>query len=737
MSTARRAIAALLLAGALGIWAQGPAQPTSPAPWIDVGPLTSAERTLREALSANPTTPEALILVADGMRGSPTSGLARLAAAWTLLETNRGAEAVAVLRHADIQRVVLYDHAQFALARALEVSGDTQAALAAYRLAAETAGEAPLACVARSRAAELANGAGLLAEGSSAYEALAQACPDQAARAWTRAGELYEARGEALLAAAAYARVEQQFPRSSFALVALARRAALARQLPPETPAQRAQRVAQQALALFDAGEMRGAADALRAALASQVDGKGEMAELLRVRLGRALIATRRAAAGRALLRAIPQVSAHFPEAAYPLVHAIKKPDQREAAYEALIARAPTSPWAEQALLDLANAHQREARDREALPYYRRLLEGFPDGRYADRVAWRVGYGDIRAGRFEAGALILERAARTRPVTGFTPGYLYWAARARRSLGQGARARQLLEETVQRFKRSYHGQRAAQALAALGPAPTPAPLLASAHALPAADLPEPQRERVRQLLLLERRDEALAELRRSPHSSTAQATIAWLEARRGRLRPAINAMKRAFPGWVGAAGETLPASVQEILYPLGFRDQIEARAAQAGVDPALVAALICQESTFDPGAVSQVGARGLMQIMPYTGRSLARSLGVRFRRDALHDPSTSLTFGTAYLRDMLARFGGREERALAAYNAGPHRVDAWTSGRLDVSAEEFVETIPFTETRNYVMTILSSREQYRRIYGLGNGQAMASATLVPVAKSAR
>ena len=103
----------------------------------------------------------------------------------------------------------------------------------------------------------------------------------------------------------------------------------------------------------------------------------------------------------------------------------------------------------------------------------------------------------------------------------------------------------------------------------------------------------------------------------------------------------------------------------------------------------------------------------------------ARELGIRtvavyseLDRNALHDPATSLEFGTHYLREMLDRFAGAPERALAAYNAGPHRVDAWTAGRPDLKAEEFVENIPFTETRGYVMTILAAREQYRRIYGL-------------------
>jgi len=136
------------------------------------------------------------------------------------------------------------------------------------------------------------------------------------------------------------------------------------------------------------------------------------------------------------------------------------------------------------------------------------------------------------------------------------------------------------------------------------------------------------------------------------------------------------------------------------------------------VDPALLAALICQESTFEPSATSRAGARGLMQVMPATGRRIARELGVRFRLTSLHDPETSLDFGTHYLSRALEREAGRAERALAAYNAGPHRVANWTSRDPEVASEDFVEDIPFTETRLYVMTILGAREQYRRLYSL-------------------
>jgi soluble lytic murein transglycosylase len=131
-----------------------------------------------------------------------------------------------------------------------------------------------------------------------------------------------------------------------------------------------------------------------------------------------------------------------------------------------------------------------------------------------------------------------------------------------------------------------------------------------------------------------------------------------------------------------------------------------------------VAALVWQESTFDAGAQSPAGARGLMQVMPGTGRQLARHLGRTFRLPDLYDADVSLQMGTRYLRQLMDRFGGRIERALAAYNAGPSRVVQWTAANPEMSAEEFVEAIPFRETKGYVMNILAHREHYRRLYGL-------------------
>ena len=386
----------------------------------------------------------------------------------------------------------------------------------------------------------------------------------------------------------------------------------------------------------------------------------------------------------------------------------------------------PGTPWGEEALLGLANHYQKDARDDEALPYFRRLLEAYPSGRYADRAAWRVGWGEYRQGHFEEAAQQFEKAARLQPDGNFTPGMLYWAGRARKELGQLDRARQLLTETVQRYKRVYHGQRAQETLARLpGRSGAVPPALRAPAEAPGGEIPEPYLTRARQLLLIDRLDAAYDEIKSAPSSPLAQGTLAWIEWRRGRLRPAITAMKRAYPEYMSEAGDALPDDVWRVMYPIQYAEVLRTKALSEGLDPALVAALICQESTFDAGAVSRAGARGLMQVMPPTGRTLARALRVRYSARALHDPNVSLTFGTHYLRTLVDRFGGRVERALAAYNAGPERVEAWTAGRPDMPADEFIESIPFTETRLYVMVVLGGREQYRRIYNLVPAQKAA------------
>ena len=155
-----------------------------------------------------------------------------------------------------------------------------------------------------------------------------------------------------------------------------------------------------------------------------------------------------------------------------------------------------------------------------------------------------------------------------------------------------------------------------------------------------------------------------------------------------------------------------------IVFPFPYRGLIEAESERAGVDPMLLAGLIRQESSFKHDARSWVGATGLSQIMPSTGRWLASAVGVRgFEQRLLAVPEVNVRMGARYLRDQLRSYDGARDLALAAYNAGPGRADRWKRtlnyGR---DTDAFREAIPFDETRAYVKLVLRNAALYSRLY---------------------
>jgi peptidoglycan lytic transglycosylase len=696
---------------------------------MDAAPQDACESSVREAIErsgfAGPAAAaDELGRAAAACPDTPAAGLAHLAAGMLLLDAAKGAAALPLLRQPDIALTALADYGALAQARALDATADAGAA-PAYLAAVAAQPDGPSACGALERASELFQKSNDLERSFATLQKALAACPSRTPTLLLALGQLRETQGDRNDAAEVYRRIDRDFPASAQAVAAGRRMTAL--RIPIATTAEdRNTRDLRTALALFDAGNERDAAAVFRSLEARRLTAADT--DLVRTRLGRCLMILKKTREAKAQLSRVGVDSPSGAEAAFYRGRLAEQANGSTDQIEAVPAIFPDSPWAEEALLALANHYQKDARDEEALPYYRRLLQSFPKGRYADRAAWKVGWGDYRQGRLEEAALTFERAVRLDPKSNFTPGMLYWAGRARADLHDVDRARQLLTEVVQRYKRTYHGLRAQETLALLPgkPAPPP-PSLGPRDPAAVAQVPEPWARRVRQLMLIDRLDEAAAEIRRAPAGTMARATLAWIETRRGRLRAAINVMKSAHPEYLSEAGDALPEEVWKILYPIQYEDALRDEAARRTLDPALVAALVCQESTFDAGAVSRAGARGLMQVMPRTGRTLARSLGMRFSARNLHDPDTSLAFGTHYLRGLMDRFDGRVERVLAAYNAGPERVEAWTALRPDMPAEEFIESIPFTETRLYVMIVLASREQYRRLYDFGVAPTAADA----------
>jgi soluble lytic murein transglycosylase len=161
----------------------------------------------------------------------------------------------------------------------------------------------------------------------------------------------------------------------------------------------------------------------------------------------------------------------------------------------------------------------------------------------------------------------------------------------------------------------------------------------------------------------------------------------------------------------------VPLAARRAFYPLARFALVTRTAEEAGVSPSLLFGLIRQESLFQPLVTSRAGAVGLMQVMPATGRLLAR-LEKKRGRPNLADPAENLRLGARYLASLLKLFGGDEIAALAAYNAGPGRVARWRREGRKLRPDELLESIPMKEPRDYVKRVLYYQGAYASLYGL-------------------
>ena len=395
-----------------------------------------------------------------------------------------------------------------------------------------------------------------------------------------------------------------------------------------------------------------------------------------------------------------------------------------------LVADHPTSDWTAETLNNLASHYIRLDQDDEADRVFRDLLRLLPQHRYGERAAWKAGWRAYRAGNFKETAELFESAAVRFPRADNRPAWIYWSGRARDQLGDPAAATARYRLAVADYQNTYYGRLASKILAERGDAPVPdnvrAADLAAAEATPNGVV-------IRALIGAGLYDQALDEIRYAQRvwgdSPQLQASTAWIRHQQGlglkaqerftALRGAINTMRRAYPQFMAAGGEKLPPEVLRIIFPIDYWNLITKYSKQYELDPYLVTALMAQESTFTAEIRSAANAYGLMQLIPGTGRIVARQLGIRgFNTSMLTNAETNVRLGTRHFRDLIDDYGGAHF-ALAAYNAGPHRVARWKKEFPGLPQDEFIDNIPYEETRTYVKRILGTAEDYRRLYGSG------------------
>lgn len=410
----------------------------------------------------------------------------------------------------------------------------------------------------------------------------------------------------------------------------------------------------------------------------------------------------------------------------------LERDDEMSAALEALSVAAPGSPWRLKALSAGSNRYLVKDDPRQQT-VFTACAESFPSAPEAIMCHWHAAWWAYRQHDTSA-AQLLRQHLRLYPGSEKSGAAVYYLGRLAAKSGNAASALAWYRFLTLRYPNYYYTFTARADLRALE-ARRVVPSVQVTDFLGSIQFPERPRKadfssdaatskRIERARLLSRADlDTFAEselrfaARNGAQSWPVALELAELATRDSSPDRALRHIKTVLPTYLFVPRDGAPTRFWRLAFPMPYLRLIEKYSSQVGLDPFLVAALIRQESEFNPKALSSAKAVGLMQIMPAVGRELARKVPVRgFRASQLTSPEINIRLGTFYFRRLLDSCQGRMEDALAAYNAGQSRVVQWRAWGPFEETGEFAETIPFTQTRDYVQIILRNAELYRWLY---------------------
>jgi soluble lytic murein transglycosylase len=409
-----------------------------------------------------------------------------------------------------------------------------------------------------------------------------------------------------------------------------------------------------------------------------------------------------------------------------------KDDDAMSSALQQLAQNYRRSPYRLKALASAANRFLLVNQPADYVPLFRAIYQDFPTAPQAPLAHWKVAFQAYLTDASDTESLLREHL-RTYFGHSTMGASLYFLGRRFENGGNRSAARACYQRLASSLENHYYAMLARDRLRApeIAGAPFPAPNTETAQFVASLKLggapPVPNEANAASAWRIERSrilrsagldDLADSELR---YGARNDGQPALLSMEMASFAPApyqgMKIMKAMNADYLSLPLTAAPRQYWELLFPLPYKSDLVRAAGDRDLDPYLIAGLIRQESEFNPQALSPAKAYGLTQVRPATGRLFARKAGVqRFTARTLYQPAANLKIGTSIFRSMLDHEGGSVERTLAAYNAGPNRVVQWRTWANFREPAEFVESIPFTETRDYVQAVLRNAEMYRRLY---------------------
>ena len=432
------------------------------------------------------------------------------------------------------------------------------------------------------------------------------------------------------------------------------------------------------------------------------------------------------------LKKSINQNKDAKPEAMYYLARAHGYLDEQNSAInilEKLAIRYPNSHLADEALYYIGYFQAELENPDKAANAYSRLVLSYPNSSYFDEAVWHTGNMHYKNGDYLAAYEIFRQALKL-PAKTSSDRLLYWAGKCAGKIGDQDEAVSIFKTTVKRFEHSYYGYRAREELGKLNVPTKPIGITPVAQIIEkiSGETPETvsHQEKYLELLALKMADEAAEEATfieaKVPMSEKDKVRIAKYHAyiMKGQFsKPIQFADKKIQEAMLSSRLDELDPRLWKFSYPRGYWSYVDKYSKMHDLDPYLVYAVIREESRFKSRALSHSWAHGLMQIIPSTGRIICRKLGISYARWKMYEPRVNIQMGVWYLADLIKRFDGNIELAVAGYNGGPGRVKRWTKKYKELDMDEFIEDIPLRETRNYVKKVMKSYYGYKRTYSGG------------------
>jgi soluble lytic murein transglycosylase len=403
----------------------------------------------------------------------------------------------------------------------------------------------------------------------------------------------------------------------------------------------------------------------------------------------------------------------------------------------------PKSADTEELCYSVATDYDVAYESEKAVNAYRIMYAAFPKGRHAERAQWKLALAAYFAGQWDEAArgfwnYLLENS---NPL--YAGAAMYWMGRCYAKRENIEEAHYLYIRAQALGPESYYGRRAQDADAALDKSGSISsnPIVGidfkkvtsvcDSIRYSSISITEPDingirtLERAKQLSAADLQDSALSELRWGIQQYPQNRRIFYyimskIHADKGNFNGVFSSMQNAFPDYSGRSIDALPEDIWQLLYPVRHLAFISERASATRLEPSFILGVIRQESAFKINAQSKANARGLMQLLPSTALRLARNAKLpRSKAKNLFNTETNIMLGTLHLSYLMKQYG-KAELILAAYNAGESRVDRWLKEFGNSDMAEFVERIPFSETRNYVKQILSNRYHYEALISRNN-----------------